>query len=147
MWVVLIFPFLVQAPVPLKPGNEFEFKLEYGFRTKPPVDKPAGSSGEPQFAGPQLPYVEIRITPTRLSKDEEKVKVTNTLGHRIYSRKAKVGNEILIDMGFTDDLKDHISVYSFDIVFFSKKGDTSRIRLFVEEDGTLLINGEKQGKF
>ncbi len=140
--LILLFPFFLQDQVPLKPGDEFEFKLDYEFRTKPGGDgKPGG------FAAGKLPYVEIRITPIKLSKDEERVRITNNLGHRIYSRKASTNTEILIDMGFTDDLKDHISVYAFDIVFFSKSGDTSRINLFVEEDGTFLINGEKQGKF
>ncbi|GAB1445185.1 hypothetical protein MASR2M41_08540 [Flammeovirgaceae bacterium] len=140
--VILLLPFLLQNQVPLKPNDEFEFKLNFEFRTKPGGDgKPGG------FAAGKLPYAEIRITPTRLSENEERVRITNNLGHRIYSRKASVNDEILIDMGFTDDLKDQIDVYSFDLIFFSKHGDASRITLFVEADGTLLINGEKQAKF
>ncbi|HNP07717.1 MAG TPA: hypothetical protein PKN99_08815 [Cyclobacteriaceae bacterium] len=140
--ILILLSFLLQDQVPLKPSDEFIFKLDYEFRTKPGGDgKPGG------FAAGKLPYAEIRITPTKLSDSEERVRITNNLGHKIYSRRAVVDNEMVIDMGFTDDLKDHISVYAFDIVFFSKKGDESRITLFVEEDGTVLINGEKHGKF
>ncbi|MFZ1809103.1 MAG: hypothetical protein WAU36_17855 [Cyclobacteriaceae bacterium] len=139
--ILILLSSLVQDQVPLKPNDEFTFKLEYEFRTKPGGDgKPGG------FAAGKLPYAELKVTPTKLSDIEERVRITNNLGHKLYSRKAAINNEMVIDMGFTDDLKDHISVYAFDIVFFSKKGDTSRITLFVEEDGTVLINGEKQGK-
>ncbi|MEQ9414697.1 MAG: hypothetical protein RIF39_12750 [Cyclobacteriaceae bacterium] len=141
-FIIILLSILLQDQVPPKPADEFAFQLDYEFRTKPGGDgKPGG------FAAGKLPYAEIRITPTKLSESEEKVKITNNLGHRVYSRKAAMNNEILIDMGFTDDLKDHISVYAFDIVFFSKRGDTSRITLFVEEDGTVLVNGVKRGKF
>ncbi|MEQ8362896.1 MAG: hypothetical protein RH948_08510 [Cyclobacteriaceae bacterium] len=141
-FIIILLSILLQDQVPPKPADEFAFQLDYEFRTKPGGDdKPGG------FAAGKLPYAEIRITPTKLSESEEKVKITNNLGHRVYSRKAALNNEIVIDMGFTDDLKDHISVYAFDIVFFSKRGDTSRITLFVEEDGTVLVNGVKRGKF
>ncbi|MEP2669559.1 MAG: hypothetical protein ABJH04_11215 [Cyclobacteriaceae bacterium] len=143
MYLILVLvPFLFQDQIPLKPNDEFTSSLDYEFRTKPGGDgKPGG------FAAGRLPYAEIRITPTKLSEEEEKVRVTNNLGHRIYSRKAVENKELVIDMGFTDDLKDHISVYAFEIVFFSKGGDTSKITIFVQEDGTVLINGEKKGKF
>lgn len=132
----------MQDQVPLKPNDEFTFKLEYEFRTKPGGDgKPGG------FSAGKLPYAKVKITPSKLTDNEERVRVTNNLGHKLYSRKAAVDNELLIDMGFTDDLKDHISVYGFEVVFFSKGGDVSKITIFVEEDGTVLVNGEKQGKF
>jgi len=140
--ILILLSSLLQDQVPLKPSDEFTFTLDYEFRTKPGGDgKPGG------FAAGKLPYAEIRITPSKLSDDEERARITNNLGHKLYSRKAAVGNEMLIDMGFTDDLKDHISIYGFDIVFFSKRGDVSKITIYVEEDGTVLINGEKQGKF
>ncbi|MCB0493022.1 MAG: hypothetical protein KDC93_11460 [Cyclobacteriaceae bacterium] len=140
--ILILLSSLLQDQIPLKSSDEFAFQLDYEFRTKPGGDgKPGG------FAAGKLPYAEIRITPTKLSENEERVKITNNLGHRVYSRKAAINNEIVIDMGFTDDLKDHISIYSFDIVFFSKRGDTSKITLSVEEDGTVLVNGEKRGKF
>ena len=51
-------------------------------------------------------------------------------------------------MGFTDDVKAHVSPYEISIIFASKeKKEISRIHLLIQEDGTFLVNGEKRGKF
>lgn len=145
---LILFYFPLNSEVPLKPSDEFQFKLDYEFRNKPGVEKSeVRVSDASKYLGGQLPYVSLRIIPTKLTDKEVKVRVENTRGEKTYNRKASVDTEIVIPMGFTDDLKDHISVYSFDVIFYAKKNDASRIHLFVEKDGTFLVNGEKQAKF
>lgn len=146
--LLILFWFPISSDVPLKATDEFQFKLDYEFKNKPGVEKSdVRVSDASKYLGGQLPYVILRIIPTKLSGKEERVRIENNLGEKVYNRKANVDDEIILQMGFTDDLKDHISAYSFNVIFYSKKEDASRIHLLVEKDGTFLINGEKQAKF
>lgn len=146
--IYFILPFLYQESIPFKPAEEYEFKLDYEFRNKAGIDRfEVDWSNTKKYSDGTLPYVTIRFKLLKLADSEERVKVIDNLGHRIYSKKANTSNEVEIEMGFTDDLKDHISVYGFDVIFYSKQKDVSRINIYVEEDGSFLINGEKRGKF
>lgn len=146
--IYFLLPFLFQDSIPFKSAEEYEFKLDYEFRNKPGIDRfEVDWSNTQKYSGGTLPYVTIRFKLLKLSDSEERVKIIDNLGHRIYSKKANTDNEVEIEMGFTDDLKDHISVYGFDVIFYSKQMDVSRINIYVEEDGSFMINGEKRGKF
>lgn len=150
MRIILCFivPFLFQTNIPFKPDDEFEFKLDYEFRNKPGIDRfEVDWSNTQKYSEGTLPFLTVRIKPLKLSDQEEKVKILTNLGNRIYYRKAEVNKEIEVEMGFTDDLKDHVGAYAYDIIFTSKREDVSHINLYVEEDGTFLINGVKKGKF
>jgi len=146
--IYFLLPFLLQESVPFKPTEEYEFTLNYEFRNKPGIDRfEVDWSNMQKYSEGTLPYAKIKIKLLKLSEEEERVKIINNLGHRIYSRKASLDTDIEVELGFTDDLKDHISVFEYDIIFFSKRNDVSRINLYVEEDGSFLVNGEKRGKF
>lgn len=146
--VYFLMPFLFQESTPFKPDDEYQFTLNYEFRNKAGIDRFAVDwSNTQKYSEGTLPFATVTIKPLVLSKEEEKAKIITNLGHRIYSRKASTDTDIVIEMGFTDDLKDHISVYEFDIIFFSGKRDVSRINLFVDKEGTFFINGNKRGKF
>ncbi len=150
MYLIIYFllPLFIQEGVPFKPKDEYEFTLDYQFRNKAGVDRfEVDWSSTKKYSEGTLPFVTIKIKLLKLSEEEERAKIITNLGHRIYSRKASLDNEIEIEMGFTDDLKDHISVFEYDVIFFSKRNDVSRINLYVDEDGSFLINGEKRGKF
>ncbi len=146
--VYFLLSFLVQDSIPFKPDSEFEFTLNYEFRNKPGIDRfEVDWSNTQKYSGGTLPFATVTIKLLTLSEDEERAKVITNLGNRIYSRKADLDTEIVVDMGFTDDLKDHVGAYLYDIVFFSKRNDVSRINLYVDEEGTFFINGNKRGKF
>lgn len=146
--IYFLIPFLWQESTPFKPADEYGFTLNYEFRNKAVSDRfKVDWSNQLQYSDGTLPFATITIKPLKLSQDEERVKIITNLGNRIYSRKAAVDNDIVIEMGFTDDLKDHIDVFEYDVIFFSGRKETSRINLFVDRDGNFLINGEKRGKF
>ena len=140
--------FLLQKGVPFKPDDEYEFKLNYEFRNKAGIDRfTVDWSNTQKYSEGTLPFATLTIKLLKLSPEEEKAKIITNEGHRIYSRKANLESDIILEMGFTDDLKDHISVYEYDIIFFSKNNDISRINVYVDEEGNFLINGNKRGKF
>lgn len=143
-----LIPLLWQESTPFKPAEEYEFTLNYEFRNKAVSDRFAVDwSNQLQYSDGTLPFATLTIKPLKLSSQEERVKIITNLGNRIYSRKASLDTDIVVEMGFTDDLKDHISVFEFDIIFFSGRNEVSRINLYVDRDGNFLINGEKRGKF
>lgn len=146
--VYFLIPFIFQDSLPFKPDSEFEFTLTYEFRNKPGIDRfEVDWSNTQKYSEGTLPFATITIKLLKLSEEEERAKIITNLGNRIYSRKASLDTEIVVELGFTDDLKDHVGVFMYDIIFFSKRNDVSRINLYVDEAGTFFINGNKRGKF
>lgn len=162
LFIYLFLPLLLQEEIPFKPADEFDFELKLEFRAKPSLDEQVESGhilyklnsnkndvaldNVQKYAGGDLPYAKMVIVPTRLSADEERIRIEDNLGNRIYNRKSVLNAPIEFDMGFTDDLKDHISPYKFDVIFFSKRKETSRIHLYFDKEGSLIINEEVRGK-
>ena len=144
----LLLGVLLQQSVPFKPSDEYSFRLDYQFRNKAGIDRfEVDWSNTQKYSEGTLPYLIVHIKLLKLSAEEERVKIVNNRNERIYSRKASLDDEIEIEMGFTDDLKDRTAPYDFNVFLTSKKLNVSRINLFVDEDGTFYINGEKRGKF
>lgn len=148
VFAFLLLPVLLQQSVPFKPAEEYSFRLDYQFRNKAGIDRfEVDWSNTQKYSEGTLPYLTVHIKPLKLSDDEDRVRIVNNRNERIYSRKASLDEEIQIEMGFTDDLKDRTAPFEFNVFFTSKKVDISRINLFVDEDGFFYINGEKRGKF
>ncbi|MEQ8425065.1 MAG: hypothetical protein RIA63_10170 [Cyclobacteriaceae bacterium] len=139
--------FLFQDSIPYKPADEYEFNMKFAFRNRPGVDHSNVDWTQRGHPEGDLPYVTVTVKALKLSDKEERVKVINNLSERIYAGKASLDRVIEIDMGFTDDLKDHISVFAYDIIFYTKGNEVSLIKLFVDEDGNFFVNGEQRGKF
>ena len=62
----------------------------------------------------------------------------------------KIGKTLTyeVDMGYIDDIKDHITPSAYTVYALSgKRVALNRIELLVAEDGTFLVNGEKRCKF
>ena len=146
---------LLQVEVPNKPWNEFELQIDYQFKMRP-----ASSANTIDFVETQeehdkkqygiglRPYLVLNLKLIKLSDQEVKVRAVNNLDRVIINKKVKAEEILKIDMGFTDDVKAHVSPYEISIVFASKeKKEISRIHLLIQEDGTFLVNGEKRGKF
>lgn len=142
----------VQQQVPYKPSDEFDLKLQYEFRPREfhenSIPNPDGTWRHTQKASSMLPYLEIRLKVLKLRPGEERLRIIDNRGVTVFGRKARVGEEALINMGFTDDLKDRVSPHEYTAAFFNSDGrETSRIVITVGEDGTFLVNSEKRGKF
>jgi hypothetical protein len=142
---------LLQANLPYKPSDEFQLDLDYAFK-----QRPVGSSNTILFGqgekktsntGP-LPYLIINLKVLKLGDTESRVKAVDGTGRILFSKKTEVGAIHKLDLGYTDDIKDRVTAYEFEIFFLtSSKKPVSHIHLFVKEDGEFLVNGEKRGKF
>lgn len=145
---------LPQEEVPYKPAEEIKVELDYKFKQRPSVDNLTVDYGETReqherrkVSGP-LPYLMVNFTVLSLKEGEVRIRGINNLGNSVITKKAEVGTTFKIDLGYTDDMKDRVSPYEFNIYFLSpEKKNLSRVHLLVLEDGTFLINGEKRGKF
>lgn len=139
--------FFQKPEVPLKPNDEFEVKLDYQLKQKPISDRLSIDYYETKEGG-MLPYLILNIRLLKLSDQEVKTKIIDAKGKLIFNRKASVNDVLKLDIGYTDDVKDRVTSYKFDIVFLSAdKKEVSRIYILIEEDGTFLVNDEVRGKF
>lgn len=153
IFVLFLSSSLFQDEIPLKPDNEYELKLNFELRNRPPVAQPTVDYVETQEEHERknksgtLPFLKLKLTFIELSEDEVRVRVTDNLGRNIYNKKAVLDEPIDFDLGFTDDLKDHVGAYEFDIFLLSsKRKETSRIHLLVNEDGGFMVNSKQRGK-
>ncbi|MEK6781792.1 MAG: hypothetical protein AABY93_08795 [Bacteroidota bacterium] len=140
---------------PYKNFDEFEIQIDYQFRQKSAPDvntldfvETQQERDKKQASSGIRPYLILNLKLIKLSDLEVKAKAVNNIGRLIFSKKVKSGDLIKIDMGFTDDVKDRVGPYEINVLFSSReKKETSRIHMFVQEDGTFLVNGVVRGKF
>lgn len=140
--------------IPFKPKDEFEIKLDYQFKSRPASDvnkvhfDETRKEHERRSSSTPLPYLTLNIKMLQLGEDEVKAKITNNLTPRVVSRKVAAGTIIPLEIGFTDDVKDRVAAHHYVFtIMTSKKVQTNKIEIIIEEDGTFLVNGEKRGKF
>ena len=151
----VLISFIWQAEVPYKPNDEFQLEMEYKFKQKPGADhltldftETIQEHQKKQYSGGPLPYLIISFKTLKLSSEEVRVRGINSEGNMVVTKKAEVGSTFKLDLGYTDDMKDRVTSHEFNIYFLSaKKKELSRVHLFVQEDGTFLVNGEIRGKF
>ena len=154
---ILVFVLNVwQEPnVPLKPNDEFQLTVDYKFKTRASSSNNSNLNIDYQNerilkeggSGP-LPYLIINFKMLKLSAEEVRVKVVNNAPKVELSKKVKQGDDFDLDLGYTDDMKDRVSPFEYNIYFLSQdKEPLTRVHLYVMEDGTFLVNGEKRGKF
>ncbi len=144
-----------EPDVPLKPNEDFQLTVDYKFKSRAAtsnnsnlnIDYANDRIVKEGGSGP-LPYLIIKFKMVRLSKEEVRVKVVNNVPKVELSRKAKEGDEFDLDLGYTDDMKDRVTPFEYNIYFLSDdKKPLTRVHLYIMEDGTFLVNGEKRGKF
>jgi hypothetical protein len=144
---------LVQG-LPFKPNEEFEIKLDLKFKQRPSFDNTrtvdldeTRAEYDKRTSTTPLPYLILNVKFLKLN-NETRIRITNNLDSKSANRKVTEGMIVPIDMGFTPDIKDRINPHHYTITFLSpEKSEVSRIEIFVEEDGTFLVNSEKRGKF
>ena len=153
---------IFQDEIPFKAADEFEFKLNLEFRPKPGLEEEPDighilykmksdnasviEANKQTYDPTTLPFASMTIKPLKLSADEDRVKVSDNLGNRLYNRKATLEDLIEFEMGFTDDLKDHISPFQFEVIFYTKRKEASRLFIYFDKDGNLIINEEIRDK-
>jgi len=145
----------LQSQVPYKSNEEFKVEMEYVIRPRPlsgnsSIDlmETERDRNRKMSGGEPLPYLILYVSMLQLSDKEERVGCEDSMGKTRLSRKAETNKKYKLDLGFTDDVKDRVSAHEFTILLTSKdKGESSRIVLFIDQDGTFLVNGEKRGKF
>ena len=149
VFICFLASFLSQDPVPYKSNDEFELKLDLQFKKRPPpnLNKVDLEKRTLPASGMNAPYLYIDLRIIKPVDAEYRVKVIKNERDLLLSKKFDPLTVIKLDMGFTDDIKDHISPHHYMITFFSKdKNPLSRIEIFFEKDGTYIVNGEKRGK-
>ena len=143
LWLVLAF---FSEDIPFKSNDEFEVNLDFKFRTRVKETSEVYTSTASNTSGP-LPYLNISMKVLKLAPDEVKIRIINSKGQVLYTRKAAEGTIVNLDMGYTDDIKGRVSEHEYTLVFISQdKKPLSRIVIHFQEDGSYLINNEKRGK-
>lgn len=140
--------------VPYKPKEEFDIKLDYKFKQRPTADLSSSTNlyetnaeRERRTSNDLLPYLILQIKILKLN-NESRYRISNNLGIKPSAKKIEEGAIIYLDLGFTADMKDHITPHEYTVVFLSpERSETGRILIQVDEDGSFLVNGEKRGRF
>ena len=147
--VSICLMFLMQDQIPYKANDEFELKLDLQFKKRPASE---GSKIDMEkrtlpTSGMSAPYLNLNLRVLKEVAQEVRVKVEKNDGQTILSRKFDTSVVIKLDLGFTDDIKDHVSANHYIVTFLTKeRSPLSRVEIFFEEDGTYIVNGEKRGK-
>jgi hypothetical protein len=149
---LILFLLFVQSEVPYKPSNEFELKMDFSIqersRTDPYTLSYDQSKEDRSHKGGSLPFLKIKLKVLTISNNEVKIKITDNNNNLVSNKKITAGTEVIVNWGFTEDIKDQIVTNEFTILFLNAdKKPVSRIFMTVMEDGTFLVNEEKRGKF
>jgi hypothetical protein len=156
MKIFILFALLLSGvqELPFKSSDDFEIKLDYKFKQRTMDNASAvyvqetNREHDRRTSTALLPFLTLNIKLLKLSEEEVKVKIGNNINSRIVTRKVDEGLIIPLLIGFTDDAKDRVSAHHYVFTFVTaEKKETSRITIFIDEDGTFLVNGEKRGKF
>jgi hypothetical protein len=150
----LILSLFIQDQVPYKASEEFELKINYIFKERGAIDrktveydKATDDKIRKATSGP-MPYLLVDLKVLSIAENEIKIRVVNNEGHLVFTRKAAVGTVIKLDWGYTEDIKEKLTVNEFTVYFSDdKKKSISKIFLTILDDGIFMVNGEKRGKF
>ncbi len=151
-WMLFLFSFIYDQ-IPFKSKDEFEVKLQYTFKQRPAAENISFRFEAPettqrnQNGSGMLPYLELNVKIIKTSTTELRLKVISNKDDNIISKKIQDGFRFDIDMGFTDDVKDHVTAHEYIVYLLNdKRQEQSKIVIFVKEDGTFIINDEVRGK-
>ncbi len=150
MNLILAFAFLfMQTDVPFKPKDEFEIKLDYQIKKRPTVEAPGYSVMNPVKKGePMTSYVILNIKILKKDPNEPRIVVNSNLHDKIFNKKYEAGTIVMLDLGFTDDIKSRATAHEYVVNFLNpEKIATHKILIQIDEDGVFNVNGEIRGKF
>lgn len=141
--------FLFLQDIPLKEKESFDLSFTFVLKQKPGVILDASVTDPAKNAGDDamLPYVTLRLQLLKPGLNETRLKLINNHGKILSVKSLGKASTFSFPLGFSDDLKDHVSAHEFDLVFYSpSKEPLNIIRVVFERDGTYSVNGETRGK-
>lgn len=144
---------LFQDAVPYKPKDEYQLDIKFDLRQKPLADRSTINFDETiadqnKHSSAMLPYLIVNVKFLKFKPEEVRVKAFKSDGTLLINKKAKEGLLLEIDLGYTDDVKDHVTANEYRIFTYSEeKKELFLIHMKVENDGTFKVNGEANGKF
>jgi hypothetical protein len=151
VFLLLIISF--SQEVPFKSKDEFEVKLDYQFKQRPPDDNTVihvdetHRDRERRTSTAILPYLILNVKMLQTG-EASRVRISTNISQQTSIRKIKEGVIIPIEIGFTDDAKDRVTAHEYALTLLTDdRAELSRIVLFIGEDGTFLVNGERRGRF
>lgn len=140
--------------VPFKAKEDFDLKLQYEFKQRETTPNNSVKLNESVAEHERrtntslLPYVGIKLKLLKYAPEEVRYRITDNFGANVLSKKIREDDLILLNMGFTDDMKDRVTAHEYTVRFLDDdKKEISRILISVMSDGTFLVNNEKRGKF
>ena len=117
--LLLSLLFVVQDDVPFKAKEEFEIKLDYQFKERGDYANSTIVYGEKKrevdgnVTKTVLPYVVLKLKLLKLN-GETGFKVDTNMRPAFMAKKhIEIGKEYLIDLGFTSDMKDHVTANEY----------------------------------
>ncbi|MFZ2907210.1 MAG: hypothetical protein WAZ98_13490 [Cyclobacteriaceae bacterium] len=138
---------------PYKAKDDFEIKPALLFKQRGHSDNSSvypnetRKEHERRTSSEPLPYLQLQVKLLKTQPAEAKVRVIRDNGFTLLNKKITEGLEFQLEAGFSDDIKDRISGYKFEINFLSSEKEVlSRILIEFDEEGTYFVNGEKRGK-
>lgn len=151
--VLIAFLICIQEP-PFKSKEDFEIKFDLSFKqrnhsadTRTVHLSETRAEQEKRTSSTPLPYLKLMVMILNVQPEEIKLKVVKDDKSAILTKKTEVGMEFKLELGYTDDIKDHVSGYKHEIQFLSSdKKVLSRILIEFDQDGNYFVNGEKRGK-
>ncbi|MBT1701921.1 hypothetical protein [Chryseosolibacter indicus] len=133
--------------IAFKEKEHFEVKLDYQFKIRPVQERVWAASEKSRSTESLLPYLVVNINMLQFSEGEVRVRIINNKSTSQGSKKIYEGMAIPVVVGFTDDAKDRVTAHEYQVIFLDeKKSPLSRIVIFIEDDGTFYVNGEKRGR-
>lgn len=148
LWLLI---FSVVQETPKKPSGEYTLKFDMKFKseasshTKFETDEATGGLKRPR-ENMNLPYLILHLKVLTLSPEENRIRVLK--GQEItLNKKIVINDEVKIDIGFLDDIKDGVIPATYTVLFLNyNKQVLSQILILFDEDGYYFVNGEKRGK-
>ena len=152
--LLLLFASVVyQDTIPYKASEEFELKLNFQFKDRPrsdpnklELDQTTREYERAHSAG-QLPYLFLDFRVLKQQPQEIRVRVLQNNSKVVHNKKVDTSQIVKLELGFTDDIKDHVGPYEYTILLMDEdKRPVSRIVINFKTDGTYLVNGQMRGK-
>jgi hypothetical protein len=151
IFILAIFFF---QDLPFKAREEFEIKLDYQLKQRPPRDinevqlNDSRRAFEQRTQSMMLPYVVLNIKLLKLPGSKMRVRISNNRVEKPAFKKIDLNSMLVMDLGFTDDMKDRVTPHEYTLTFVSEeKVPLEVILIKIDEDGSFFVNGEKRGKF
>lgn len=146
----MIFSFLQELP--FKPSTEFEIKIDYQFKSRPASDHNTvhlGTTNRPvhQTSSAILPYLILHVNFLVLPDEKSRMQISTNMDRRGTTKKVSLNATYDLDLGFTADMVDRVNAHEYTLTFLdADKNPVDRILIFIDEDGSFFVNGEKRGQ-